>query len=139
MYEKSEIRIKSILEKENLDYSKIKQNILCSYENEELLGFAGYEIKNNIAFLSTINIFDKTLEMVLKDGLIKSLLNMADINGIKIFMVKECGQMNFYKNIGFDKLYNRDFLLDIDIDENEYSYIKLADFFENPCRSNKKD
>ncbi|MEJ8555456.1 GNAT family N-acetyltransferase [Tepidibacter sp. Z1-5] len=138
MYEKSEIRIKSILDEENVDYSKIKQNILCAYENEKLLGFAGYEIKNNIAFLSTINIFDKTLEMVLKDGLIKSLLNMADLNGINIFMVKKYDQINFYRNIGFKELDNRDFLLGIDINKNEYLYLKLADFFKNPCKSNKK-
>ena len=138
MYENSEIRIKSILDAENVDYGKIKQNILCSYENEKLLGFAGYEIKSNIAFLSTINIFDKTLEMVLKDGLIKSLLNMADINGINIFMVKKCNTINFYNNIGFNELDNRDFLLGIDINENEYLYLKLADFFKNPCKSNKK-
>ncbi|WFD12146.1 hypothetical protein [Tepidibacter hydrothermalis] len=138
MYEKSEISIKSILDEENVDYSKIKQNILCAYENEKLLGFAGYEIKNNVAFLSTINILDKTLEGVLKDGLIKSLLNMADLNGINIFMVKKCDPINFYRNIGFKELENRDFLLEIDINENEYLYLKLADFFKNPCKSNKE-
>jgi N-acetylglutamate synthase-like GNAT family acetyltransferase len=138
MYEKSEINIKSILDKEDIDYSKIKQNILCAYENNQLLGFAGYEIKNNMAFLKTINVIDKTLGMVLKDGLIKSLLNMADINGINIFMVKKYDEMSFYKNIGFNDLNNRDFLLDINIDENEYLYIKLTDFFKNPCKNNKE-
>ncbi len=138
IYKKSEVKIKSILDKENVDYSKIEQNILGAYENEELLGFGGYEIKNSIAFLSTINVFDKNIELVLKDGLIKSLLNMADINGINIFMVKKWDQIDFYKRIGFNELSNKDFLLDIDMNENEYLYIKLAEFFKNPCKGNKK-
>ncbi|WP_099189268.1 GNAT family N-acetyltransferase [Tepidibacter mesophilus] len=137
MYEKNEIKIRSILDKENIDYEKIKQNILCAYENGELLGFAGYEIKENIAFLSTINIFDKSLDMVLKDGLIKALLNMADINGINIFIVKKCDEINFYKNIGFNNLNNEEVLFDVD--ENEYLYLKIADFFKNPCKNKKKD
>jgi len=138
MYENDDSMINSILEEENIEYGKIKQNILCAYEKEKLLGFAGYKIKSNIAFLSTINIFDNTLESVLKDGLIKSLLNRADLNGINIFMVKKHNEINFYKNIGFNELDNRDFLLEIDINENEYLYLKLADFFKNPCKSNKK-
>lgn len=138
MYENDNSIIKSILEKENIEYGKIKENILCAYEKEKLLGFAGYKIESNIAFLSTINIFDNTLELVLKDGLIKSLLNRADLNGINIFMVKKYNAINFYKNIGFNELDNRDFLLEIDINENEYLYLKLADFFKNPCKSNKK-
>ncbi|SHJ80039.1 hypothetical protein [Tepidibacter formicigenes] len=130
-------KIETILEEKNIDIKNIKENYLAVYDKDNILGFGGYDLLNNIAVLKVIDIFDKNMENILKDGLIKSLLNLADINGIRIFMIKKDKNISFYKNIGFVELDNRDFILNLDINEEEYIYINLLEFFKNPCKGNK--
>ncbi|SHH50187.1 GNAT family N-acetyltransferase [Tepidibacter thalassicus] len=130
-------KFENILKEKNIN-TITKDNFLVVYEENDILGFGGYELLDNIAVLKIIDIFDKGMDSILRDGLIKSLLNLADINGIRIFMVKKDENVSFYKNIGFKDLKNRDFILNLDVNEDEYLYINILEFFTNPCRGNKK-
>lgn len=139
----SKVKIKDIesiqknLQKTGVDIKNLEDNFLVVYENDSILGFGGYDILENIAALKVLTITEKSMESILKDGLIKSLLNLADLNKLKIFIIKKDNDEKFYKNIGFKELENRDFILNLDLNYKEYIYINIDDFFNNPCKGNK--
>ncbi|KXZ39887.1 hypothetical protein SAMN05661008_00891 [Alkalithermobacter thermoalcaliphilus JW-YL-7 = DSM 7308] len=127
--------LKKSIETDMLDSS------LVIYDNEEILGYASYKQKGNIAYLNDFFIFNETMNNILKDGLIKSLLNLADINGIKLFLVEKNEDELFLKKIGFKDLSESELILDKDIQINKYLCAILPDFFDSACHSknnNKK-
>ncbi len=129
-------KIKKILENEGVDFENIKEDFLVVYEKNKILGLGGYKKIENVGILNYLRILEKNMELVLKDGLIKALLNLADLNKIKVFLVKKEDDEMFYKKIGFNALESRDFILNISLQE-KYLYIKLADFFNHPCKGNE--
>lgn len=129
--------IQKKLEETNSDIKNLEDNFLVVYENDSILGFGGYDVIESMAILKLLTITEKSMELILKDGLIKALLNLADLSKIKIFIIKKDTDEKFYKNIGFKELENKDFILNIEMDDKKYIYINIDDFFNNPCKGNK--
>ena len=115
------------------------ENTMAIYDGKNLLGAAKYKREEITAFLEYMVVFEGGPFLdKLKDGLIKSLLNMADIEGVKIFLIQKDADEDFYKKIRFKELSDRDFVLSMDVDYSRYIYTKLPEFFEHACHSAKK-
>ncbi|OPJ57211.1 GNAT family N-acetyltransferase [Alkalithermobacter paradoxus] len=128
--------VESILNRE-LDTQSL-HNLLAIYDDKNILGCASYKTEDGIAYLKDFIVLDKTSEGILKDGLIKSLLNLADLNGIKLFLIKKDINEKFFKKIGFMDLSEREFIVSENLKDEEYIYAILPDFFNTACHSKKR-
>ena len=115
------------------------ENTMAIYDGNRVLGAAKYKREEITAFLEYMVVFEGGPFLnKLKDGLIKSLLNMADLEGVKIFLIPKDYDEDFYKKLRFKELSDRDFVLSVDMDYSKYIYTKLPEFFEHACHSAKK-
>ena len=117
-----------------LKINDIKENFLVIYDNVNILGYGGFDVYNSICIMNSLEILDQSVDMIMRDGLIKALVNLADLNKHKIFIIKKDEYEKFYNNLGFNELSNREFILELDLIDKEYIYADINNFFNQPCR-----
>lgn len=75
---------------------------------------------------------------LIKDGLIRSLINSMDLKGVEYILVKNEGEQSFYCKIGFNPLFFRHFKIDLKGEESKYMILDIKEFFEKGCCSSGK-
>ncbi len=129
--------------------SKDIHNSMIVIEGENIIGYGSYipiKIEDDcIGIIDVILIKNEFRNQYIGDGLIKSLLNLADKKGIsKVYALSNKKESLFYKKLGFVK---RDKLDEALIKETSLNNIfleadtevfeaKLPDFFNKACKSN---
>jgi amino-acid N-acetyltransferase len=129
----------------DLDTGELRNSMVVC-DGERIIGYSNYiKIPNlNIAFVDMLIINNTYRGQYMGDGLIKSLLNLADKRQIKkVYAIKENNNSAFFKKVGLTK---REFKPSEDI----LKYIKkdlgadgiinvfeaiLPDFFNKACKS----
>jgi hypothetical protein len=106
-------------------------NTLFILENGNILGWGSYELFDNYGKLKKIHI-ENGYE-ILKDGLLRSLLNMMDYFNVNYFVMKNDSDEKLYCRIGFKKLeeYSK-----FGLDKDNYLYIDIKKFFNSSCQCN---
>lgn len=129
----------------NLDTGRLNNSMVVC-DGDKIIGYSSYiEIPNTkIAFMDSLIIKSEYQGQYMGDGLIKSLLNLADKRQLKkVYVIEENNNSSFYKKVGLTK---REFKVSEDI----LKYIKndlevnetikvfeaiLPDFFNKSCKS----
>ena len=131
--------LEKMLTEDKVVINDMTDNFLVVYENNRILGYGGYDIYGKICKMNILKILDRDLDIVMRDGLIKSLLNLADLSNLNFFILKKDENESLYKNIGFTDLTRAEFKVDFEINKEEYLYINIDNFFSHPCKCSKKD
>ena len=120
-YKEDEIQqIKDILNKEKINDLKINSDlILIVSEDNAVLGLCSVEIKNSEYWLKHLIIKEDSRGQELGDGLLRTMLNKLDLQGIKSL---------YYKDID-------SYLVEKGFIKNEKGFLELniSDFFTNGC------
>lgn len=132
-------RLESIL-RENGIVKCSQENCMAIYDGSDITGIASFDRYESIAILENIAILSGDPGDRLKDGLLRALLNMADLQGIRIFIVEKGIDSAFYEKMGFKGISQREFVLPEELkgligDDNKHIYTLLPDFFEQGCKS----
>lgn len=106
-------------------------SIFACTEDEDILGICIYEIEGKICKVNFLKMFDDS--PLLKDGLIRSLINFVDLKGIEYIVVKNEGEESFYCKIGFNPLFFRYFMIDLKGEESNYLFLDIKEFFTKGC------
>lgn len=148
--EKDKKKIFNLLDEEkiriaNLDTRRLNNSmVVCN--GDKIIGYSSYiEIPNtNIAFIDNLIIKSEYQGQYMGDGLIKSLLNLADKRQLKkIYAIEENNNSFFYKKVGLTKRQikvSEDVLKYIGNNLEDIKTIKvfeaiLPDFFNKACKS----
>ena len=127
---------------ENLE--KIYENVPEIYKNnlkmiikdeDEVIGSCFYEIEGRFCKINYIYMIND--DELIKDGLIRTLINAMDIQDITKVIVKIASDESFYAKIGFYPLLFSDFMVDLKGEESNYLILDTKDFFANTCCSSK--
>ncbi len=139
--------IQNILDHQQVDLHQLSSyisNCMIVYDNENPVGTAGFIQNKDIAELQFVVIHQNRQREYLGDGLIKSLLNLADRKGIKQVFVNPKAHPLFFKKVGFKKvsleelnLYNTLFSKSLAGKENQLLKVQLPDFFSSACKFHK--
>lgn len=132
-------RLDKILRQNNIIKCS-KENCMVIYDGTEITGIASYERHGSIAILENLKILTLDSGERLKDGLIRALLNMADLQGVRIFIIEKAEDFSFYEKMGFKSIAQRDFVMPAELREkikgdDTHIYTMLPDFFEQGCKS----
>ncbi|WP_432664840.1 GNAT family N-acetyltransferase [Wukongibacter baidiensis] len=130
----------------NLDSDKLHNSMVVS-DGGEIIGYSAYnEIPNrNIAIIEVLLIKSEFQGQYLGDGLIKSVLNLADKRGItKVYVPANSKNSSFFKNAGLtkrvlDKANEISTYIEVNSgsDAVEAFEAVLPDFFNKACRSKR--
>ena len=84
-----------------LGYEEISQDkiIMAAKEGDKYLGVVALELKNYKAYLNTL--VTETDDLILRLSLLKSLLNLADLRGIKTVYGDNTELSSYYKMARF--------------------------------------
>lgn len=121
--------IKDILKLDNnIDIENIKENkdtCMVIVEKKDIYGYAYYIKQNEYAIIKEIKLFNNNKSLF--DGLLKAILNLADLNLLQYVLVnKPDNYKDIYNNIGFrDYNYNG---------ETDYLCVNIKEYFEKECR-----
>ena len=127
---------------ENLE--KIYENVPEIYKNnlkmiikdeDEVIGSCFYEIEGQFCKLNYVHMM--TDEELIKDGLIRTLINAMDLLDVTKIIVKIARDESFYAKIGFNPLFFSDFMIDLKGEESNYLILDTKDFFATTCCSSK--
>ncbi len=104
-------KLKNFLKEVNCDEDLTGKIIMCAKDKETYLGFGTLELRAHKVYLNTV--VTKEDDLVLKLGIIKSLLNLADLRKIKtVYGDNKCME-SLYKMTRF-KEENDEFFLDLE-------------------------
>lgn len=112
------------------------ENFLICEDNGTRCGCGCIILKNEKGYISWITVIEEYRRQKLGDAIVKALLNIADLKGIKkVYAVETC--KDFLKAMGFEKDNNDAVIDDIRevIDEtntSEYYKVLLEGYFK-PC------
>ena len=104
-------------------------NTLFILENGNVLGWATYDLIDNYGMLKEMQI--NPLYSILKDALLRSILNMMDYLKVKYFILKNDNNETIYRKIGFKNLETNNIF---NLDANKYLYISIDEFFSSSCQ-----
>ncbi len=107
----------------------INHNIMVAQEDDEIIGSCFYEIEG--VFCKLNYVYMKTENELIKDALIRTLINAMDLMGVTKIVVKIAGDKSFYAKIGFNPLFFREFMLNLKGEEGDYLLLDTKEFFEN--------
>lgn len=107
--------------------SNIMINSMIVEEQNNIVGFANYIIENGICEIQNVFVQPNYRRKKIGDGLIRSLLNLAAKREIAdVYIEVKEADLAFVNYVGLDKV-------------SEITYkVTLPEFFERPCRSEKK-
>lgn len=131
----------------NLDTERLNNSMVVC-DGEKIIGYSNYiEIPNTeIAFIDTLVIKREYQGQYMGDGLVKSLLNLADKRHIKkVYVIRKNSNYIFYKKVGLaqKKLKVSEDILkymgnDLEVNETiEVLEAVLPDFFDKACKSRR--
>ena len=103
-------------------------NTLFIIENENILGWATYDLINNYGILKKLYI--NPMYTILKDALIRSVLNMMDYLNVDYFLLENDDE-TLYRKIGFKNLKTNNIF---HVNSNKYLYISIEEFFNSSCQ-----
>lgn len=105
------------------------ENTMFILENNNIVGYLEFE-KNNLYYMVK-NIKTKDDDYLLKDGLIKSMINYIDLKGVLTLIIEKDNNEEIIKNLKFKDLQINNLY---EINEfNKYSYINAVEFFSSSC------
>ncbi|WXR61818.1 hypothetical protein WG909_00990 [Peptostreptococcaceae bacterium AGR-M142] len=105
------------------------ENTMFILENNNIVGYLEFE-KNNLYYMVK-NIKTKDDDYLLKDGLIKSMINYIDLKGVLTLIIEKDNNEEIIKNLKFKDLQVNNLY---EINEfNKYSYINAVEFFSSSC------
>lgn len=115
-------------------------------DRKDILGFASYTRAGTVGFIDCVVIADKGMWPSMGDGLVKALLNMMDLRGIKqVYTYVRKDEVDPYKEIGFTLSERNVNALPDELDTPIYGAdggtlmeTKLPDFFQTACRSKRE-
>lgn len=113
-----------------VDFSSIDlNNTIFILENDNVLGYASYELFDTYGMLKEIHLTEGN--EILKDGLIRSVLNMMDFLKINYFVLENDVDEKLYRRIGFKDLEENNIF---ELDKDKYLYINISEFFNSSCQ-----
>lgn len=113
--------------KDKIDISNFNlDNTLFILEKGNVLGYASFEIKDFYGKLIKLEVEDK----LLKDGLMRSVINAMDYRGIEYFVAEKNEDEGIYKLIGF-KDVGKDNIFHLEA--GKYIYMIVKELFEHKC------
>lgn len=128
--DKDKNRLEMFLNENNLtlDLSlNLMVNSMIVEEKNNIIGFSNYIIVNGICEIQNIFVQPSLRRRKIGDGLIRALLNLATKREIaEVYIEVKESDLGFINYVGLDK-----------VSEKTYK-VTLPDFFERPCRSEKK-
>ena len=111
-------KLEQFLREINCDENLTNRIIMCAKEGDEYLGVGTLELRIDKVYLNFVATKDD--ELTLKLGIMKSLLNLADLRGIKTVYGDNSELISIYKMLRFK--------------ENEENYIlNLEGYFTCGC------
>ncbi len=122
--------LKSLIPSEYID-----NNIMAAQDGDEIIGSCFYEIDGQFCKLNCVHML--TEDELIKDGLIRTLINAMDLQGVTKIIVKIARDKSFYAKIGFNPLFFSEFMIDLKGEESNYLILDTKDFFKNTCCSSK--
>ncbi|MCT4585148.1 MAG: hypothetical protein N4A54_09515 [Peptostreptococcaceae bacterium] len=111
----------------NKDYDL--ENTMFILEKNDIVGYLEFE-KNTLYYMIK-DIETKNDDYLLKDGLVKSMINYIDLNGVLTLIIKKHNNEDLIKNLNFKNLMDNN-LYEIN-DYKNYSYINAVEFFSSSC------
>ncbi len=128
----------------NLVIDRLDQSMVLM-DRQLVLGFGSFTRQDQLAFLDTLVLSDQRLWKSMGDGLVKAMLNMMDLRGVKeVYVLASPSTQGHYEDIGFvgsdmvpDKLKG---LVDMPVyakDQTIMMETRLPEFFDTACRSKK--
>lgn len=119
-----------LLKKNNLFNKEYDlENTMFILENNDIVGYLEFE-KNTLYYMIK-DIKTKQDDYLLKDGLVKSMINYIDLKGVLTLIIKKADNEEIIKNLKFKDLQN-DNLYGIN-EFDKYSYINAVEFFSSSC------
>ena len=113
----------------------VNNNVMIAQDGDEIIGSCFYEIEGQFCKLNYVHMM--TDEELIKDGLIRTLINAMDLLDATKIIVKIARDESFYAKIGFNPLFFSDFMIDLKGEESNYLILDTKDFFANTCCSSK--
>lgn len=107
------------------------ENSAFIFDGEKILGAADFKSDGKTALLNNLLVVEN--QEFLIDGLIKALINIADVRNHDYFAVKKEKREEFYIKIGFEKIQNQMEFDGMKMKESDYLYAKLPEFFQTSC------
>ena len=92
-------KLNSFLKEINCDENLHERIIMCAKDGEEYLGLGTLELNSGKVYLNFVK--TKENDLSLKLGIMKSLLNLADLRGIKMIYGNNSGLESLYKMLRF--------------------------------------
>ncbi len=102
-------------------------NTLFILEKGNVLGYASFEIKDFYGQLIKLEVEEE----LLKDGLMRSVINAMDFQGIEYFVAEKDENEGIYKMIGFKDVESDNIF---DLEEGRYIYMVVKELFEHKCQ-----
>lgn len=126
----------------NLHMKKLN-NSMAVFDGNKIIGYSSYAKlpKKNMAFIDLLIIKKEHQGQHIGDGLIKSLLNLADSRRIqKVYVIADNESSLFYKKVGLTKrelMACKDITeyIESDLQDKEVFEAILPDFFNKACKS----
>ncbi len=121
----------------------IHNSMLLEIDNQ-IYGFAAYQtLSENTAKLSYVLICSSMRGKQMGDGLVKALLNMAELRGISVVFSEDCakGEANsFMDAIGFDRINEGERLAFSELEAKpSLTHVAfLPEYFKTACKSKRK-
>lgn len=127
------IEIKKINDKDILKSFGIKDdNVLAMAmkEKDEIFGVGTFYIKQNFCVIDKIIMNDGFDLFEMKFGLLKSILNLVDLEGIR-FAFSDISDERLMKGARFSESLNEEYKDDVTPDKNYNFYLCLDGYFTN--------
>lgn len=145
--EKDKNEVINLLASEKVDNADLHMqkldNSMAVFDGNKIIGYSSYvELsKKNTAFIDLLIIKKEYQGQHIGDGLIKSLLNLADNRRIqKVYVIADSESSLFYKKVGLTKrelIACKDIIeyIETDLEDKEVFEAILPDFFNKACKS----
>lgn len=110
--------------------------------DDSVIGFGAYRLlEDTTAGIVTIVIHPEYRERGFGEGMLKSLLNTADLRGIKMALVQDTHQSSkglFFEHLGFNQITPKDDLSQELVSNHGFTHIAyLPAFFNTACKSKR--
>ena len=137
IFKKIEEEIDKNIEKlySNVPKEFIDNQKMIVKQDDEIIGACFYETEGHFCKLNFVYIIEQ--DELIKDGLIRTLINAMDIQEITKIIATIASDKSFYAKIGFNPLLFTDFVIDLKRDKSNYLILDTKDFFKNTCCSSK--
>lgn len=134
-------------EKYSLNNMLLDNSMIASID-QDIIGFSSYKIisqKDKTALLQIVKVKKEFQGQYIGDGLVKSILNLAENRGIiKVYVIVEEDKSLFFKKMGFikRKIKGNELLseyININFQDKKCEVFEayLPEFFNTACKSKK--